>query len=76
MLIDLRETADRDLTLSGFAEVDLRDLLTRFDQREKRDRPERFDLDEALAADAASDGNSFAYREQERLPVVALNGAP
>ena len=76
MLIDLRETADRDLTLSGFAEVDLRDLLTRFDQREKRDRPARFDLDEALAPDAASDGNSFAYREQERLPVVALHHAP
>ena len=50
LLIDLRETADRDLTLRGFAEVDLRDLLTRFDQREKRDRPARFDLDEALAA--------------------------
>ena len=50
LLIDLRTTADRDLTLSGFAEADLQDLLTRFDQREKRARPERFDLDEALAA--------------------------
>ena len=50
LLIDLRATADRDLTLSGFAEADLQDLLTRFDQREKRARPERFDLDEALAA--------------------------
>ena len=50
LLIDLRATADRDLTLSGFSEADLQDLLTRFDQREKRDRPERFDLDEALAA--------------------------
>ena len=50
LLIDLRATADRDLTLSGFAEADLQDLLTRFDQREKRVRPERFDLDEALAA--------------------------
>ena len=50
LLIDLRATADRDLTLSGFAEADLADLLTRFDQREKRARPERFDLDEALAA--------------------------
>ena len=50
LLIDLRATADRDLTLSGFAEADLQDLLTRFDQREKRERPERFDLDEALAA--------------------------
>ena len=36
LLIDLRTTADRDLTLSGFAEADLQDLLTRFDQREKR----------------------------------------
>ena len=50
LLIDLRATADRDLTLSGFAEADLQDLLTRFHQREKRARPERFDLDEALAA--------------------------
>ena len=50
LLIDLRATAAQDLTLSGFAEADLQDLLTRFDQREKRDRPERFDLEEALAA--------------------------
>ena len=49
LLIDLRATADRDLTLSGFAEADLADLLTRFDQRERRARPERFDLEEALA---------------------------
>ena len=50
LLIDLRATADRDLTLSGFSDDALADLLARFDQREKRDRPERFDLDEALAA--------------------------
>ena len=57
LLIDLRATADRDLTLSGFAEADLQDLLTRFDQREKRERPERFDLDDALAAvDRATSG--------------------
>ena len=49
LLIDLQETTARDLTLSGFAEADLQDLLTRFDQREKRARPERFDLEEALA---------------------------
>ena len=50
LLIDLHVTADRDLTLSGFADDALADLLTRFDQRERRARPERFDLDEALAA--------------------------
>ena len=50
LLIDLRATADCDLTLSGFGEADLQALLTRFDQREKRDRAERFDLEEALAA--------------------------
>ena len=50
LLIDLQETTARDLTLSGFAEADLQALLTRFDRREKRDRPERFDLEEALAA--------------------------
>ena len=50
LLIDLQETTARDRTLSGFAEADLQDLLTHFDQREKRERPERFALDEALAA--------------------------
>ena len=50
LLIDLQANAEQDLTLSGFGEADLQDLLARFDQREKRDRPERFDLDEALAA--------------------------
>ena len=49
LLIDLQATTARDLTLSGFAEADLQDLLTRFDQREKRDRPEWFDLEEVLA---------------------------
>ena len=49
LLIDLRATADCDLTLSGFAEADLGELLARFDRRERRARPERFDLDEALA---------------------------
>ena len=50
LLIDLQAAAERDLSLSGFAEDDLQDLLTRFDQREKRDRPEHFDLADALAA--------------------------
>ena len=50
LLIDLQATGERDLTLSGFGDDDLQALLTRFDQQEKRDRPERFDLDEALAA--------------------------
>ena len=39
LLIDLRATADCDLTLSGFAEADLGDLLARFDRRERRARP-------------------------------------
>ena len=50
LLIDLQTTAERDLTLTGFGDDELQALLSRFDQQEKRDRPERFDLEESLAA--------------------------
>ena len=39
-----------DLTLSGFSEDELSDLLRSIDARERRERPESFDLDEALDA--------------------------
>jgi len=48
LLADLSETPDLDLTLSGFEEKDIEQLLKGLDAREKRERPETFDLDAAL----------------------------
>ncbi len=49
LLADLQATPDLDLTLSGFGEDEISDLLRSLETREKRERPEAFDLDEALA---------------------------
>ena len=48
LLADLQATPDLDLTLSGFGEDEVKDLLRSLDVREKRERPEAFDLEEAL----------------------------
>jgi DNA modification methylase len=48
LLADLRGKTDLDLSLSGFAEDDVDRLLKRLAGRERRERPERFDLDAAL----------------------------
>jgi len=48
LLADLRAVPDLDLSLSGFDEDEVRDLLRSLEVREKRERPEAFDLDEAL----------------------------
>ncbi len=48
LLSELQATPDLDLTLSGFGEDEIRDLLRSLEVREKRERPESFDLDEAL----------------------------
>jgi len=50
LLTDLKADIDLDLTLSGFSEDELKDLLRSLDAQEKRERPESFDLDEALEA--------------------------
>ncbi len=50
LLADLSETPDLDLTLSGFDDTEIKQLLKGLDAREKRDRPETFDLDAALRA--------------------------
>jgi DNA modification methylase len=50
LLADLATVPDADLTLSGFDEDEIRTLLRGIDAREKRDRPEAFDLDAALEA--------------------------
>ena len=49
MLADLQATPEIDLTLSGFGEDEIADLLRSLETREKRERVESFDLDEALA---------------------------
>ena len=48
LLADLNETPDLDLTLSGFEEKEIKQLLKGLEARDKRDRPETLDLDEAL----------------------------
>jgi DNA modification methylase len=49
LLADLQATPDLDLGLSGFGEDEIADLLRSLEVREKRERVESFDLDEALA---------------------------
>jgi DNA modification methylase len=48
LLADLQATPDLDLTLSGFGEDEVKDLLRSLETREKREHVESFDLDEAL----------------------------
>jgi ParB-like chromosome segregation protein Spo0J len=48
LLADLQATPDLDLTLSGFGEDEITDLLRSLEVREKREHVESFDLDEAL----------------------------
>jgi len=50
LLADLAAGATVDLSLSGFGEDEVADLLRSLEVREKRERPETFDLDEALEA--------------------------
>jgi DNA modification methylase len=49
LLADLQATPDLDLSLSGFGEDEIGDLLRSLETREKRERSEAFDLDDALA---------------------------
>src|SRR5450756_1082138 len=49
LLADLQTTPDVDLSLSGFGEDEIKDLLRSLEVREKREQVESFDLDEALA---------------------------
>ena len=49
LLADLQESPEVDVSLSGFGEDEIKDLLRSLETREKRERVESFDLDEALA---------------------------
>ncbi len=50
LIADLGATPDLDLSLSGFGEDEIKDLLRSLETREKREHVESFDLDEALEA--------------------------
>jgi DNA modification methylase len=50
LLGELNEVPEIDLTLSGFGDDELRDLLKSLDARERRERTEGFDLEEAIKA--------------------------
>jgi DNA modification methylase len=49
LLADLGATPELDLSLSGFGEDEISELLRSLETREKREQVESFDLDEALA---------------------------
>jgi DNA modification methylase len=48
LLSDLADSATADLSLTGFGEDELKQVLRGLDRRERRERPESFDLDAAL----------------------------
>jgi DNA modification methylase len=50
LLSELNEVPDVDLTLSGFGDDELKKLLKSLDARERRERLENFDLEEAMKA--------------------------
>ena len=54
LLADLKPVEDIDLTLTGFSEDELDKLLKSLDVREKREKPEAFDVDAALEAARAA----------------------
>jgi len=54
LLADLQAVGDLDLSLSGFREDELDSFLKSLDAREKRDRPEAFDVEAALEAARAA----------------------
>lgn len=49
LLADLQAVPDLDLSLPGFDEDEVKDLRRQLEAREKRERQESFDLEEALA---------------------------
>jgi len=71
LLADLSETPELDLTLSGFEEKEIQQLLKGLEAREKRGRPEMFDLDTALRSayenPIATLGNLFQLGEHRVL---------
>jgi DNA modification methylase len=56
LLSDLQEAPDVDIALSGFDDVEVAKLLRSLDARDRRDRPEAFDLDAVWEAATADPG--------------------
>jgi len=54
LLGELKTVPNIDLSLSGFEDDELKKLLKSLDARERRDRPENFDLDAAVKAAQSS----------------------
>jgi DNA modification methylase len=71
LLADLQTTPNVDLTLSGFGEDEVRDLLRSLETREKKERVEDFDLDSALEdaarAPRSKPGDLWALGEHRLL---------
>ena len=71
LLGELQASAELDLTLSGFDEDEVRDLIRSLEAPEKRDRPEAFDLadalDEARRAPRSTRGDLWRLGEHRLL---------
>src|ERR1035437_2691416 len=71
LLVDLQSSLDVDLSLSGFDEDEVRDLLRSLETRDKAERAERFDLDaaleEAARAPRTKSGELWALGEHRLL---------
>jgi DNA modification methylase len=79
LLADLQAGTDLDLTLSGFGEDELKELLRSLDVREKADRTEVFDLetalDEATRAPRCQPGDLWQLGEHRLLCGDATDAA-
>ncbi|MGD0862949.1 MAG: ParB N-terminal domain-containing protein, partial [Candidatus Limnocylindrales bacterium] len=71
LLAELKASPDVDITLSGFRTDEIGNLLRSLEAREKRDRPESFDLDTALEearrSGRAEPGSLWALGEHRLL---------
>jgi hypothetical protein len=75
LIADLSNNADLDLSLSAFSEDELEKLMKSLDVREKRERPEAFDLDAALEAPSvAVRGDMWALGDYRVLCGDATDG--